>query len=116
MIQNCNSVYEYYTLLRFFAPGYEKRSLEEFTQSVNPRVVNESVTVPLLYLHSDDDMFFTKQTVEKYKDEMSQENPNVCFMQVKRGGHICFYEGFSAVAWTDRLAVELFQRIVELDR
>lgn len=106
---NTEDLFEYFTLLRHFSSNFREASFDEYSDGVNPLNVSQNVSVPLLYVHSEDDPFFPPITVERVQSRMIKENPNIAFLITKCGGHICFYEGLNAVPWTDRLAFEVFK-------
>lgn len=113
-VVNINNVVGAWTLREFDKRFYCKLSgmncVDSFWDRNNPMRDVDDIAVPLMFLNSFDDPICAKENIAF---DLFQYYPNMLLVAMERGGHCGFLEGWHAHRWSDKLAVDYIQAVLE---
>lgn len=89
---------------------YGFSNVEEFWEKNNPLRDVDEIAVPLLFVNSLDDPFYSNI---KIPYELCKYYPQFLMIATNKGGHCGFVDNFSDVSWADKLALDYIDSVLE---
>lgn len=89
---------------------YGCSNMEEYWDRTNPLRDVDEISVPLMFINSLDDPFYSKL---KIPHELCRYYPHFLMVVSKRGGHCGFAESPFDISWADKLAIDYLDAVLE---
>lgn len=84
--------------------------LDEFWERNNPLRDVDDISVPLLFISSEDDPLHSCQNIPL---DIFKYYPNFFMVKPKYGGHCGFIEDVSSMSWSDKIVIDYLEAILE---
>ena len=93
-----------------FHKFYNFTNIEEFWDIFHPLRDVDEIAVPLLFVNSLDDPFYSKC---KIPYELCKYYPHFLMVVTNKGGHCGFIDKLTGESWADRLALDYIDSVLE---
>ncbi|CAG2239845.1 protein ABHD15-like [Mytilus edulis] len=93
-----------------FCQMYGYSDLEEFWDRNNPLRDVDDISVPLLFISSEDDPLHSNKHIPL---DLFKYYPNFFMLMPKYGGHGGFLDDIAALSWADRVVIDYLEAILE---
>lgn len=93
-----------------FCKMYGYSDLEEFWDRNNPLRDVDDISVPLLFISSEDDPLHSNKNIPL---DLFKYYPNFFMLMPKYGGHGGFLDDIAALSWADRVVIDYLEAILE---
>lgn len=93
-----------------FSKLYGFSNVDEFWDRYNPLRDVDEIAVPLLFVNSLDDPFYSSI---KIPYELCKYYPQFLMVVTNNGGHCGFIDSFCDVSWADKLAIDYLDSVME---
>lgn len=93
-----------------FCKMYDYTDLDEFWDRNNPLRDVDDISVPLLFISSEDDPLHSHKNIPF---DLFKYYPNFFLIMPKQGGHCGFIDDISTMSWADRVVIDYLEAILE---
>ena len=89
---------------------YDYTDLDEFWDRNNPLRDVDDISVPLLFISSEDDPLHSHKHIPF---DLFKYYPHFFLIMSKQGGHCGFIDDISTLSWADRVVIDYLEAILE---
>lgn len=111
---NFKELLKSWTFKRFdelvFSKIYGFSNMEEFWEKNNPLRDVDEIAVPLLFINSQDDPFYSDM---KIPDELCKYYPQFLMIVANKGGHCSFMDSLCEISWAEKLVADYIDSVLE---
>ena len=93
-----------------FCKMYDYTDLDEFWDRNNPLRDVDDISVPLLFISSEDDPLHSHKNIPF---DLFKYYPHFFLIMSKQGGHCGFIDDISTLSWADRVVIDYLEAILE---
>jgi abhydrolase domain-containing protein 15 len=93
-----------------FCKMYGYKDVEEIYDGNNPLRDVDDISVPLLFISSEDDPLHSHENIPL---DLFRYYPNLFLLMPKHGGHCGFIDAIYSLSWADRVVIDYLQAILE---
>lgn len=93
-----------------FCKMYDYTDLDEFWDRNNPLRDVDDISVPLLFISSEDDPLHSHKHIPF---DLFKYYPHFFLIMSKQGGHCGFIDDISTLSWADRVVIDYLEAILE---
>ncbi|WAR01341.1 ABH15-like protein [Mya arenaria] len=105
---NCWSYKRFEEIL--YSKLYNISSVDDFIERNNPLRDADEIAVPLLFINSLDDPFYSKM---KIPYELCKYYPHILMVSTNKGGHCGFIDKLWDVSWAETLALDYLDSVLD---